>query len=446
MFVAQLAFVANLTIDTAMAGRLSADQLAGMSLGQNVYISIAVAVLGVLAALGPIAALHFGAGRLQDVGRDLHQALWLAAFLSLPGCALLCWYGPWIALARPSEAVAGIAAGYLLASAAGLPATLGTRVFATLNSALSHPRFTMVIYLLALALKVPLNALFMRGAGPLPALGGAGCAAATAVQAWFTLALAAGLWRWHPAFSAFRAPREPAARRDWRPRASAQWEMLRIGVPAGLGTLFEVTSFTMMAVLVARLGAATLSGHQIVGNVAAILFMVPLSVGFAASALVAQSLGAGQPRRAQELSARALRLTLALAVSASTLAWFLREPVLAAYTADAPTSATAHRLIGLALAFHVFDALQIVSVFVLRSYRVTTWPMLIYGLSLWGIGLGGGFTLAYSGLGPIAPMGAAGLWSAACCGLGLAATSLALLALYVSRRAADESNAAPLAA
>src|SRR6266853_4268059 len=82
MLVAQLAFILNFTIDTAMAGRLSAVQLAGVCLGTNLYVSIAIGMMGVLSALGPIAGHHFGAGRSAAVGRDVHQAIWLAAFLS----------------------------------------------------------------------------------------------------------------------------------------------------------------------------------------------------------------------------------------------------------------------------------------------------------------------------------------------------------------------------
>ena len=47
-------------------------------------------------------------------------------------------------------------------------------------------------------------------------------------------------------------------------------------------------------------------------------------------------------------------------------------------------------LLGVATVFHVFDAAQGMGSFVLRGYRQTFWPMLIYGVALWGLGLGGG--------------------------------------------------------
>ncbi len=445
MFIAQLAFIANFTIDTAMAGRLSAVQLAGVSLGTNLYVSIAIGLMGVLSALGPIAAHHFGAGRPALVGRDAREAIWLAAALSVPGCAMLAWHRPWIEWAQPSADVAQVASAYLAAAAFGLPAALGTRVFVTLNSALSRPHITMGINLTALALKVPLNALFIWGAGPIPASGGAGCAIATACQSWITFGLGLSVWYGHRSFRRFHQDLPGAARfPQWR----HQKELLRIGVPAGMATLFEVTSFTFMAVLMTRLGAITLSGHQIVANITAILFMVPLSIGFSTGALVGQALGSNRPQDAQALSRRALRLAGAIGLTLALLTWMAREPLIRAYTSDPQIAAAAGGLIALAAAFHVFDALQGVSVFALRGYKVTFWPMLIYSVSLWGIGLGGGYWLAYHGLGPIAPMGSVGLWAAALTGLSVAACALVWLTVYVARwhaqdpgRARGESNA-----
>jgi MATE family multidrug resistance protein len=227
------------------------------------------------------------------------------------------------------------------------------------------------------------------------------------------------------------------------PRWPLQKELLRIGVPAGMSTLFEVTSFTLMAVLIARLGAPTLSGHQIVANIAAILFMVPLSMGFSSGALVAQALGARDAIRARTLSVHALRLALTGGCALALLTWLARDPIIAAYTTDPEVARAARGLIAVAAAFHAFDALQGVSVFVLRGYKVTVAPMLIYSTSLWGIGLGGGYWLAYRGLLSIPPLGAVGLWTAELVGLIVAGVSLAALVLTVSRWCAAEESPRP---
>lgn len=431
MFIAQLAIVASSGIDTAMAGRLSATDLAGVALGTNVYVSIYIAFMGVVTAVGPIAGHHFGAGRMHAIGHDVGQALWLAAVFSVVGIALLLWTDPWFALAKAPAEVTRITDNYLLAVAVGLPGALGARVFVALNSAVSRPRITMAINLVALALKIPLNWLFMHGAGPLPALGGAGCGVATAVLSWLTIALSFAVWRLDPYFARFRAHHILRLR---SPEWDSQRELLKLGIPIGIAILFEVSSFTFMGILIARLGAETLGAHQIVANVISILFMVPLSIGFAGSALVAQSLGAGRPRDARRITLRVLQLTLVLALFLSTLVWLARGPIVDFYTHDPAVIKIAAALIVWGTAFHLFDALQGVAFQTLRGYKVATAPMLIYGVCLWGIGIGGGFQMAYSVTPFGEPMGATGFWSAAVVSLACAAALLASLLIFVSNR------------
>ena len=50
--------------------------------------------------------------------------------------------------------------------------------------------------------------------------------------------------------------------------------------------------------------------------------------------------------------------------------------------------------------YHLGDAAQALCVFVLRCYRVAIAPLVAYCLLLWGVGLAGGYALAYQGLGP----------------------------------------------
>ena len=99
--------------------------------------------------------------------------------------------------------------------------------------------------------------------------------------------------------------------------------------------------------------------------------------------------------------------------------------------------------------FHTADAAQAVASFVLRAYRIATLPMLIFAVSLWGVGLGGGYALAFdvTGLAPAALRGARGFWAASTSGLVLAALGLSgLLALVLRRQSRrDAAGATPAA-
>ena len=431
LFIANLALVGNGTIDTIMAGQLSATDLAAVAVGSSIYVSVYIGLMGVLQALSPIAGHHFGAQRWRAIGDDLQQALWLSIFLTIAGLPIVLATDAWLGFARVDADVASIATTYLQAIAFGLPAALAARAFVALNAAVSRPKITMLINVSALALKVPLNAVFMFGAGPIPAMGGAGAGVATAVLAWLMLALNLGVWRFDPFFRRFHSARVHMAR--WQ----SQRELLKLGIPIGLSVLFEVTSFTFMAVLIARLGTASVAGHQVVANIAALLFMVPLAIGIAASVLVAQSLGAGHPRVARAAALRGFRLSIAIALVAATVVWLMREPLVALYTTDAAVSAIALTLIGWTAVFHVFDAGQGIAGFALRGYKNTLWPMVIYGVSLWGVGLIGGYWIAFNDTLLGAPRGAVGFWEAATVALAFAAISLAWLANVVSRRTAQ---------
>ena len=64
-------------VDTVMAGRYSATDLAGVSLAGNVLWPCFMLLNGVTMALSPIDSQLRGAGRTHDVGHQIRQGLWL---------------------------------------------------------------------------------------------------------------------------------------------------------------------------------------------------------------------------------------------------------------------------------------------------------------------------------------------------------------------------------
>lgn len=433
ILVAQLAVLGLAVIDTVMAGRLSAVDLAAVAVGSSIYVSVYVGFMGILQALTPIAGHHFGAGRFSEIGVDLTQALWLALFLTLIGAAVLAWPDPLLDLAGAPPEVARVASIYLNAVACGLPAALGTRAFVSLNSAVSRPQVTMTIQLVALLAKVPLNTLFMYGAGPIPALGGAGCGVATAALSYLTFGLCLAVWHLDPGFARYRG--HAALRPDW----GRLRELLKLGVPSGGSLLIEVTSFTFIAIFLVRLGASTVGGHQIVANLISVLFMLPMALGVATGVLVAQSLGAGAPTIARRAARRGFGAAALGAAASLLLVWPLREEIVSAYTIDPEVAAVALHLFGLACLFHGFDAFQGVAGYILRGYRVATAPMFIHGVSLWGVGLGGGYLLAFVRPGGWPFDGAFSFWLAAVVGLSLAALGLSWMAARIANQQVREA-------
>ena len=77
---------------------------------------------------------------------------------------------------------------------------------------------------------------------------------------------------------------------------------------------------------------------------------------------------------------------------------------------------------------------------VLRAHKISTAPLLIYAGAIWGVGMGGGYFLAFGHAAwvPASLRGAPGFWSAATAGLMTAAVALSGFLAWVHRQEAAE--------
>ena len=439
VFVGQVAVLAFATIDTVLAARYGALDLAALAIGAAVYVTVFISMMGVVLAVGPIAGQLLGAGKTRECGRQLHQAMWLALALSVAGCALLLLPQPFLDFARTGPEVSAKVRGYLTALAFALPPALLFTAFRGFNTAMSRPKIVMVLQLGALALKVPLSALLVFGfawSTPLGELrvaaqGAPGCGVATAIVMAGQMLAAWWVLRRDPFYAPFELGRGLQA-----PHRASLLAQLRLGIPMGLSIAIEVTGFTFMAFFIARFGPTPVGGHQIAANMAAMMFMMPLAIANATSTLVAQSVGAGDAADARRLGWHGLQAGLLIAVLLGAAVFVLRVPLVRLYLQDPVITGATLPLLAWVAVFHVADAAQTVVAFVLRAYHVAVVPLAIYAVAVWGIGLGGGALLAFNrgGWSPPALQGASGFWSAATLGLAVAASGMCLFLVWMLKQ------------
>ena len=304
VLVTSWASLAFSIMDTAMVGHASAVDLQIMALAGSIYITVFVGLMGVVHALIPIIAQHFGAGQLTEVGRAWGQGMWMALGLSAVGATAMLLPDVWLSWSGDiaPEVRNGIA-WYLRALVLALPAMLMFRTIYALGTAVSRPRTVMTINLATVGVKALLNWLLIFGKLGLPALGAAGAGLSTALVGW--LSLAVGLWalRRQPHFRAFQP-------RLGRPRWADQRALLRLGLPMGASYLIEVCAFSFMALLIAREGMLVSGAHQITSNLAALCYMMPMAIGIASASLTAQAIGAGDPALARRTGRAGITLVL----------------------------------------------------------------------------------------------------------------------------------------
>jgi MATE family multidrug resistance protein len=222
------------------------------------------------------------------------------------------------------------------------------------------------------------------------------------------------------------------------PQPKALAHMLRLGVPAGLSYLVEVTSFTLMALYIARLGAVSSAAHQIAANLTAVLYMMPLSLAIATSARVGYWRGAGHADRAERAVKTGFSISVPLGLAFALLLLLGASWLSGLYTQDAQVRQLATGLLMWVGVYHFADGVQCMTGFILRCYRVTLAPFVLYAVILWAFGLMGGYWLCYRGVPGLPSVGAMqsplAFWLAATAALYLVAGCLLWLLRRTLRR------------
>lgn len=409
VLVAQLASMSTTLVDTFITGRVSTLDLAAVGIGSGVYISVMLAGAGIVQGLTPVAAQHYGAGRHEALPATFQQGIWLALMLGFAGMLLLLfpdWILGWSGM---SPEVDARTRAYLSVLALCMPGTLVYRACGGMLNALGRPRMLMFFGLgnaCTHILLAPALALGWLGHAP---LGAVGCALSALCIYSVLPVLALGY------LARSSATRELQLLRHWQgPRWAQMREQLLLGLPIGMSAFVEITSFALIALLVAQLGPVAAGSHRVIGNFGGLCYMLPLSISIATLALVGQAAGAQDERRVR----KTVRAGLLLGMGSSTLLglvlWVFGDSLIRAYTPDPAVQALSISLIGLVGFYQLFDALQTVAAQALRGLKIATAPMLIHVFCFWVIGLGGGWLLCYHGLpGTLAPMGLGGFWWAA---------------------------------
>ncbi|MCE2676734.1 MAG: MATE family efflux transporter [Burkholderiaceae bacterium] len=398
VLIGQLAVVAFGVTDTIIAGRYDPQALAVLSVSSAVYVSVYVTLLGVIQALLPMFAELYGGKKFSSVGELLRQSLYVWLALSVIGAMVLL--SPYYLLESTQVPVSiqAEAQSYLGILAVALPAALFFRLYSSLNQSIGKPRLVTWIQIAALLCKIPLSIVLTFGTSASQGMGIAGCALATVIVS-FVMCFIALILLWRSdIYQRFEI---------WKPMAKPDFaklkQMAKLGIPNGVSVLVEVTSFTLMALFIARQGTTATASHQIAANMTALLYMIPLSFSIAISARLSYWIGAANFQQMRHVLAIGFQFVVMEALLLATVLFIFSNEIAMVYAKDDQVAKLSAQLLLLVGFYHIGDAVQTLCFFVLRSFKVTFLPMMVYGSMLWGVGLSGGYLLAYEGIGNIAP-------------------------------------------
>ncbi|CAN5580325.1 MATE family efflux transporter [soil metagenome] len=414
--------------DTVMVGRLGVVPLAAAAFANNVLHLPFMFGLGLSMAVSIRVSQARGAGEREAARVTLRHGLYLSLGVGVLTLLAVWILQPFLGLFHQDPAIVRAVPRYFLLVATSMIPAMGAMAVKNHADALNRPWPPFWIMLGGGALNVLFNWVFIYGKLGAPRLGLDGAGLATLLARVVTLAVILS-WSMRSASVREWAPTHWFRALEWR----AIGDLVRIGFPASLQLLAEVSAFVMATLLIGTLGPAALASHQVAITCAATIFMVPLGLSMALTVRMGEAWGAkrhGQLRFIL-LSGWALALLFTagsaqgfLFFNRTIAGWFLTEPAALALTSS---------LLLVSAAFQVSDAMQVSSAGALRGLGDVKIPAWIAFVAYWVVAIPAGWLLAFP-----AGWGVAGMWWGIT--LGLTVTALALGLRVWSKTAAHPSS------
>jgi multidrug resistance protein, MATE family len=424
--LSQLGMMTMGAVETFVVAHQGPEELAASALGNVWEWTWLCLGVGLVMGIDPLISQAHGRGDGRSIALALQRGIVLGLLASIPICMALVFTEGGLLLLGQDPHVAELAARYNLYKLPTVPCFL---VYSALRSYLQGRTMMLPVTVVMWSGNVVhalLAWLLVFGGLGIPALGLVGAALAESIT--FVL-LVGALSVIIVTFGLHRG-----AWRRWTLEAFV-WRRLvqtaRLGVPIGMQIAFEAWAFSLATFMAGWLGSEAVGSHQVVLNLAALAFMIPLGVSQGAATRVGNLIGAGNREGLRVAVSAAVILGAAVMVPSALAFTLLAHELPALYSSDPIVIDAASQILPIAAAFQLCDGAQVVAAGVLRGmgrpdagavlsligYYALALPLAFVAAFIWGFGL-------------------VGIWSALALGLTLVTLALVILVRRASRQPA----------
>lgn len=413
----QISHILITIADNTMIGNYGSLSLAAATFANSLFAIIVMLGIAATWVITPLVATAQTAGNIAECRKWLKHSLTVYPVLGVIFCAAIFVLSFFADYFGQSPDVVELAVPYVQVLAVSMIFIMIFQVFKQFMDGLGQTKEPMYINFAAAGLNIVLNYVLIFGKWGFPPMGALGGGIASLLARVF--AAGAIAWRF------FTLPKFAEYVRQLRTVAHERYytlKLLKLGIPVGFQSVFEVSAFAFATIMVGWLGAAQLAAHQIALNIATITFMIASGISAAGSIRIAQEFG--QKNRPAMLRAgiAAYHLVIAFMGFCALMIALLRHWLPSFYvrpddpSAELMMNVSAQLLIYAAL-FQISDGTQVVGMGILRGIQDVKAPTIIALIAYWVIGLPVGYVLGFY-LG----MGVSGVWL----GLALALTFAAV--------------------
>lgn len=400
--------------DSMMVGRLGKEPLAGASFANSIFMVFLVMGIGMSYAITPQTAQADGENDIPKLAEILKHGVlintifgFLLAFIIVSGEDLL-WF-----LNQP-EIVVELSLPYLKIIAYSLIPFMVYQAFRQFAEGLGFTKQSMYITIGGNIVNLILNYIFIFGKLGFEPMGLYGAGLATLISRIFMAILMVSFVYFNHRFSQY-----------WHALTFAKfsWKLVRInlnlGFPMAFQLIFEISTFSLAAIMIGWMGTVQLAAHQIAINMASITYMISLGIAAAATIRVGNQFGQKDYKTMRNAAMTCLIMAIGFMSIAAIIFILGRHFLPTLYIEDIQVINQAAILLIVAGLFQLSDGVQVIALGALRGMSDVKIPTFITLVAYWIIGLPLGYVFGFT-----LNQGALGVWYGLLAGLTIAAVLL----------------------
>ena len=407
-------------IGTFMAGHYSPTDLAGVSMGVNIWNPVMYTLNAIVLAIVPIVSHLIGKKREEEIPVMVRQFLYIAVFISIILVIVLNTLAAPIVDSLGMDAkIATITKNYLYYESFGVLSIFLYVVLRSFMDSLGLTRLSMIMMIISVPVNVTLAYGFIFGKFGMPELGGAGNAIAVSLTYTVLFFIALFLTLKHPKINKYKIFKKEGIRFKY-------WgEIFKLGIPIAIATALETVVFSTLSLMVSRFDTTIIASHQAALNFSGFLYSLPVSVANTATIIVAYHVGAKNYKLAKSYTALSVALGVISSGVAGLIVLLFDTQIPYLYSTDSGViDLTAHLLI-FAIGFALCDSFASALAGVLRGYKKVVPICLAMFVGYYIVGIPVAYYLVFT-----KGVGIDGLWIGWI--IGLAVYALGVLGYYLN--------------
>lgn len=400
--------------DSMMVGHLGKEPLAAASFANSIFVVFLVMGIGMSYAITPQAAQADGEKNIPKLTEILKHGVLINFLFGLFLVLILISGEDLLWHFNQPEIVVELALPYLNIIAFSIIPFMIYQAFRQFAEGLGYTKQSMYITITGNVLNVGLNYIFIFGKLGLEPMGLFGAGLATLISRIVMAILMISFVYFNKRFSVY-----------WREFTfgNFSWSLiktnLKLGLPMAFQLIFEVSTFSIAAIMIGWIGTASLAAHQIAISMASISYMISLGIAAAATIRVGNQLGKKDYKTMRNAALTCYIMALGFMSFAAIVYILGRNFLPMLYIDDPLVIQEAAILLIVAGLFQLSDGVQVIALGALRGMSDVKIPTLITLIAYWIIGLPLGYFFGFT-----LNQGALGVWYGLLAGLTIAAILL----------------------